>query len=41
LTIKVTVADGTVITVHESTQTVGAAPVEPAPSEPVVLIDAA
>ena len=26
LTIKVTVADGTVITVHESTQTVGAAP---------------
>ena len=28
LTIKVTVSDGTVITVHESTQTVGAAPVE-------------
>jgi len=28
MTIKVTVSDGTVITVHESTQTVGAAPVE-------------
>ena len=40
MTIKVTVSDGTVITVHESTQTVGAAPVEPAPSEPVVLVDA-
>ena len=38
MTIKVTVSDGTVITVHQSTQTVGAAPVEPEEMKATVVI---